>query len=298
MAFRSGYAAIVGRPNVGKSTLLNAILGERLAIVTPKPQTTRHRITGIYNDEDAQIVFLDTPGYHQSNKPLNQVMNEIVDRVMGDADVVCLMLDAGQSDVEIERGLFDRIGAGRTIVLLNKCDLIIPTEYAALAAKFRDEWGAKELLVISALKNQGVATLLDAIKERLPEGELFYPADIYTSHPVRFIAAELIREQVFVQMHQEIPYAAAVEVEEFKDATEEKPITRVCASIVVEKDSQKAMVIGRGGSRIKEIGRKARLAIEDLVGGKVYLELNVRVEKDWTKDRDKIARLGYRTQLE
>lgn len=298
MAFKCGYAAIVGRPNVGKSTLLNAILGERLAIVTPKPQTTRHRIVGIHQAPDAQIIFLDTPGYHRSRKPLNQAMNDIVDAVIGDADVVCLMIEAGQEDVDIERGLFERIGAGRAILVLNKCDRVRRERYDALAHFFRDGWGVRELVILSALKNQGVITLVNAIREQLPEGPPLYPDDIYTEHPVRFIAAELIREQVFLQMHQEIPYAAAVEIEEFRDPTSEKPLTTIRAAIVVEKESQKAMVIGKGGRRIKEIGRRARQKIEELVGGKVFLDLHVRVEKDWTKDRDRIRRLGYSTQME
>lgn len=295
---KSGYAAIIGRPNVGKSTLLNAIVGEPLSIVTPKPQTTRHKISGIYNDSDSQIVFLDTPGYHQSSKPLNRVMNDIVDRVVGDADVICLMIEAGQKDIEIEKGLFDRIGVNRCIVLINKADTVARGEYDAMALRIRDEWNAKELIILSALKNHGVAELIETIKKRLPEGEPFFPTDIYTEHPVRFIAAELVREEVIVQMRQEIPYAAAVIIDDFKDATEAKPITVIKATIVVEKDSQKAMVIGKGGSRIKEIGKKSRGKIEKLVGGKVFLELNVRVEKDWTKDSDQITKLGYRTGLE
>lgn len=290
-SFKSGYVALIGRPNVGKSTLINAIVGEKLAIVTPKPQTTRHKISGIYNDPSAQIVFLDTPGFHRSQKPLNQVMNDIVSAVMDDADIVCLMIDARDSDADIERGLFDRVGADRSILVLNKCDLIGRERFDALARRFRDEWGARELAIISALKNEGVKTLIDAIKERLPEGEAFFPDDIYTEHPVRFIAGELIREQVFLQMHEEIPYSTAVQIEEFRDATEEKPITRVIASIIVEKESQKGMVIGKGGARIKAIGKNSRLEIERLVGGKVYLELNVRVEDGWTKDREKIAKL-------
>lgn len=298
MAFRSGYVAIVGRPNVGKSTLMNAILGERLSIVTEKPQTTRHRIAGILTEADFQMIFLDTPGYHRSVKPLNRVMNDIVDAVTRDADVVCLLVAAGDREWEIERGLFDRIGAKRCVVVVNKSDLITRNKFDAIAAKFRDEWGAKELAIVSALKGDGVRTLIEAMRERLPEGEALYPDDIYTDRPVRFLAAELIREQVFLQMRQEIPYSAAVEIEEFKDRADGDPITRIRAAIIVEKESQKAMVIGRSGSRIKEIGKRSRLKIEDLVGGKVYLELFVRVESDWTKDRDLIRRLGYTDQMD
>lgn len=290
MTFKSGYVAIIGRPNVGKSTLLNAVLGEQLAIVTPKPQTTRHRITGILNQEDAQIVFLDTPGYHESTKPLNQVMNEVVDSVIDDADVVCLMVEADQKDVEVEKGLFDRIGAGRTVVVVNKADKVRRDLYEKIALGYKNEWGTKELVILSAIKNEGVATLIDAIKDRLPEGPQLFPDDIYTTHPVRFVAAELIREQVFLQMHQEIPYSTAIQIEEFKDATDDNPITRIRAAIIVEKESQKGMVIGKGGERIKAIGKGARQKIEELVGTKVYLELFVKVEENWTKDAEKVRK--------
>ena len=291
MQFKSGYVAIIGRPNVGKSTLLNAILGEQLAIVTQKPQTTRHRITGILNQQDAQIVFLDTPGYHESKKPLNQVMNEVVGKVIDDADVVCLMVEANQKDAEIEKELFDRIGAERSIIVVNKADKVNRDRYEKIAQHYKNEWNAKELVILSALKNEGVITLVDAIKGHLPQGEPFFPDDIYTTHPMRFIAAELIREQVFLQMQQEIPYSAAVRIEEYKDATEENPVTLIKAAIIIEKESQKGMVIGKGGDRIKEIGKKAQLKIEELVGSKVYLELFVKVEENWTKDSGKIREL-------
>jgi GTP-binding protein Era len=297
MVFKSGFVALVGRPNVGKSTLLNALLRERLAIVTPKAQTTRHKITGIHNEKDAQIVFLDTPGFNRSEKPLNVLMNEIVDAVIDDADVICLLVEADQKDLRIERGLFDRIGAARCIVVASKADLLPRGQFDDKAKIFRDGWGAREMVFLSALKGDGMSTLLSVLKERLPEGEPFYPADSYTAHPVRFLAAELIREQVFLQMHEEIPYSTAVEIEEFKDPPEEGGLTRIRANIVVEKESQKAMVVGRGGSRIREIGTRARKAIEELVDGKVFLDLNVTVERDWTKNRDAVRRLGYSSQL-
>ena len=163
MAFKSGFVAIIGRPNVGKSTLLNAILGERLAAVTQKPQTTRHRINGIYNCDDAQIVFLDTPGYHHSRKPLNQVMNEIVDSVIDDADVVWLMLEANEQDLGLERDLFDRIGSERSIIVANKSDLLAHERFGELSARFRDEWKAREMLFVSAPKNMGTGELIDVI---------------------------------------------------------------------------------------------------------------------------------------
>lgn len=294
MIFRSGYVAIVGKPNVGKSTLLNNILGERVAITTPKPQTTRHRITGIYNEEGYQIVFLDTPGYHESHKPLNQAMLEIVDQVLGDADVVCLMVEPRGGDSGLERTLFERIGAKRCIVVINKADTVSSEEYELRAKRLHDEWGAQELVVLSALKGIGKGALIDAIKERLPEGPAYFPVDDYTDHNLRFLASEIIREQVFLKMRQEIPYSAAVEIEDYREPRGDEKITTIIASIVVERDSQKGMVIGKGGRRIKEIGKEARQKIEQMIDGKVYLELNVRVEKDWTKDNKKLRELGYK----
>lgn len=298
MSFKTGFVAIVGQPNVGKSTLLNAILGEHLAAVTQKPQTTRHKILGIYNDDEAQIIFLDTPGYHRSSKSFNRVMNEIVDEVIHDADVVCLMVDASARDHGMERALFERIGSDRCLIIANKADMLKRDAFDERAKLFRDEWGAGEMVFLSALKEEGISTLLEVLKERLPEGEPFYPTDIYTSHPTRFIAAEIIREEVFLQMHQEIPYSAAVEIEEFREPRKEGEITRIVATVIVEKDSQKGMVIGKRGERIKSIGIKAREKIENMVGEKIFLDLRVKVVKDWTKDVQSIRKLGYSTQLE
>lgn len=298
MSFKSGYCAIVGRPNSGKSTLLNAILGERLSIVTAKPQTTRHKIAGILNDESSQLVFLDTPGFHISHKMLNKAMNDIVGKALDEADVVCLLVPANESDLRIEKGLFERIGQKRCIIVVNKCDLVDKKEFESIALKYRDDWAAKELVILSALKGFGVPTLIECIRERLPEGPAYFPDDIYTDRPVRFLAAEMIREELFEQMQQEIPYSSAIEIEEFKDATAENPVTVIKAAVVVEKESQKAMVIGKGGKRIKEIGKKSRQKIEKLVDGKVFLELYVKVEDNWTKDSAMIRRLGYTSQTE
>lgn len=285
MAFRCGSVAIIGRPNVGKSTLLNAILGEKVSIVTPKPQTTRHQITGILNKPDAQIIFIDTPGYHHSTKPLNQMMNEMVSSAISDADIVCLMVEADAK--EIERELFERIGPDRSIIVVNKADKIKRERYAEIASSYRD-LGIKELVIISALKNEGVGELIDILRTRLPEGEALFPTDAYTTEKVRFMTAELIRQEVFLQMRQEIPYSAAVEIEKFKEPDEKNRVTIIEASIIVEKESQKGMVVGKGGARIKEIGVKARQAIEDLIQEKVYLTLNVKVVKNWTTREDKL----------
>lgn len=292
--FKSGYVAILGQPNVGKSTLLNAILGERLAIVTHKPQTTRHRITGIYNNRDCQIMFLDTPGYHESSKPLNQAMLEVVEGVIDDADVACLMIEPHSTDPDLDRRLFERIGAKKCIVIINKADTVKEEEFNELAQRLHDEWGTKEVIVISALKEMGVGALIDTIRDRLPQGPTYYPQDEYTDLNMRFLAAEIIREQVFLQLHQEIPYSAAVKVDKYREPRGSDRITEIAATIVVEKDSQKGMVIGKKGARIKEIGKKAREKIEELIGNQVFLELNVRVEKNWTKDEKLLRELGYK----
>lgn len=294
MTFKSGFVALIGQPNVGKSTLLNALLGERLAIVTPKPQTTRHRITGILNEDDCQIIFLDTPGYHESSKPLNQAMLEVVDAVMNDADVMCVMVEPGSPDPKLDRRLFERAKAERTIVVINKADTVSKSEFQKMAERYRDEWGAKEVVVISALKDLGVASLIDAIKERLPEGPAYFPQDEYTDLNMRFIVAELIREEVFTQMQQEIPYSAAVTIDRYHEPRVGERITEIAATIVVERESQKGMVIGKKGARIKAIGKAARVKIEELVEGQVFLELNVRVEKNWTKDDTRLKELGYK----
>jgi GTP-binding protein Era len=291
MAFKSGYVAIVGQPNVGKSTLLNSLIGEELAVVTPKPQTTRHRITGILNTKNAQIIFLDTPGFHQSQKPLNQVMMEVIDQAIADADVVCLMIEPDSQDPGLDRALWERARGAKTMILVNKADTVDKKRYDSIASAVHEDWGAKEVIVLSALKGDGVAALIDAITERLPEGPAYYPEDQYTNHNLRFLAAEAIREQLFLQMHQEIPYSVAVKIEEFKEPKHEGDLVRIRAAIVVDKESQKGMVIGRGGAKIKEIGRRARIKIEGLVGAKVYLELFVKVEENWTKNTDKIREL-------
>ncbi|MBI4212237.1 MAG: GTPase Era [Deltaproteobacteria bacterium] len=293
MSFKYGHVALVGEPNVGKSTLLNKLVGEQLAIVTPKPQTTRHRIAGIINREDAQIVVLDTPGFHFSSKPLNVAMLEVVDNVLQEADVICLMLDPKAMNAQLNKRLFDRIPKEKVIVVINKADTITHDEFEKMATSIHTDWGVKEIVVISALHDIGVSHLISLIIDRFTEGQALYPRDAYTQHPTRFLAAEIVRAQVFLQMGEEIPYITAVAIDEFREPTAENSVTLIRAAIVVEKESQKAMVIGKHGARIKEIGVKARLQIEDLIGSKVFLELFVRVEKQWTKDRDKIKEFGY-----
>ena len=293
MSYKCGHVAIVGQPNVGKSTLLNTLVGAPLAIVTPKPQTTRHRIVGLLNRDDAQIIFVDTPGFHKPKKTLNTLMVEIVDQVIPDVDVACLVIAPKLPLSPLDQHLFDRIGADRCIVVINKGDLVDQKNSDAIARATHEQWGAKEAVVISALHGLNVHLLVKTIQERLPQGPALYPTDTYTSHPTRFLASEMIREQVFLQMGDEIPYQTTVDIESFQDATEEDPITRIEASVFVEKESQKAMVVGKGGRRIKEVGTRARHKLEELVGGKVFLKLTVRVDEEWSQNPTKLRDYGY-----
>lgn len=291
MAFRCGSVAIVGQPNVGKSTLLNQIVGEQLAIVTDKPQTTRHRILGILNRPRAQVLFLDTPGFHHSKKALNRAMLDTVHEAVEGADLFCLVVEPKTIHDRLNIELSQRLDSLRTIVVINKCDLIEKEKFAGLANEIHDAWGIKEATIVSALHGLGVEGLIDILIEKLPRGEARYAADEMTEHSLRFLAAELIREELYLQMHQEIPYASTVVIDEFREATALNHVTKILATIVLDKESQKPMVIGQGGKRIKEIGTKARIKIEQLVGTKVFLELFVRVETDWTKDAQRVATL-------
>ncbi|MBI4127000.1 MAG: GTPase Era [Deltaproteobacteria bacterium] len=293
MTFKCGHVALVGQPNAGKSTLLNALIGEQLAIVTPKPQTTRHRIVGILNREDSQIAFVDTPGFHKPFKPLNSAMVEVVDRTIDDVDIVCLLIAPKLPLTTIDRQLFERIGADRCIVVVNKGDTVDARASDDVARKTHDEWGAKETIVVSALHGLNVPFLVRSLVEHLPEGQALHSTEGYTEHPVRFLVSEIVREQVFLQMGDEIPYNATVEIESFKDATDDDPIARIEAAIIVERENQKAMVIGKAGKRIKEIGTRARVKIEDLIGEKVFLKLVVRVDEEWSSTPQKLRDYGY-----
>ena len=290
---KCGYVAIVGEPNAGKSTLLNALLDEQVAIVTPKPQTTRHRIVGIVNREDAQLVFLDSPGFHHSKDLLNKTFVDVVDTVIKDADAVCLVLNLQGFDESINKQLYQKIKSKPHLVVLNKADKVEKLEYETLAKRLRDAWGVPEILVLCALRKLGTQELVMSLLDKVPEGPPLFPQDILTEHSLRFLASELIREQVFLQMHEEIPYSSTVEVEKYIDPTEEGGLTKIHAAIVVEREAQKGMIIGQGGKRIKEIGVQARKKIERLTGGKVFLKLYVKVDSNWSKNPSKLREFGY-----
>jgi GTP-binding protein Era len=282
---RAGAVAILGRPNAGKSTLLNRILGQKLAIVSNKPQTTRSRILGIHTRDDAQLLLFDTPGMHEGSKPLNVALNELVSEAADNCDVGLLLVDPhggwGEDHAELLRRLTER--GCPVIVAATKCDL----------DSRRDAWpdAAPEPLRISALSGRGVEELLALLIAELPESPPLYPEDQLSDRPVRFLAAELVREAAFDELAQELPYALAVEVVEFDEKRSD--LVKIRADLIVERSTQKQIVIGKGGQVIKRIGIRARREIESLVGCQVHLDLWVKHEPKWAKHQKRLRSLGY-----
>ena len=292
--FKSGFIAIAGRPNVGKSTLLNAIVGEKLAITSRKPQTTRNRITGILNRDDGQFIFLDTPGIHDARTPLNRSMVKAAVSAFGEVDLILLLVEADRGYDPGDGLILDRLQAVAVPVFLviNKIDLVEKPKLLPLIDRFRGLRDFREIVPVSAATGDGVDLLLERIRDAMPEGPKLFPDDLFTDQSERFIAAEIVREKILQLTHREIPYAAAVTVDSFKE-DEEKNRIRITATITVEKDSQKGILIGRGGRMLKEIGTQARLEMERFFAAKVFLELFVRVRKDWTKDPRWLKEFGY-----
>jgi GTP-binding protein Era len=273
---KSGYIAIVGRPNVGKSTLLNALLDDKISAVSPKPQTTRQRVVGIANGADYQMLFLDTPGILKPRYPLQKLMEKEIDLALADADVVLLVVEPGLSpSSELPAP------SPRSVVAINKIDTVAKPELLPVIQHYA-ELGYDAIVPISALKGDGVAGLRDVLKSRLPEGEPFYPQDQLTTQPEKFFVGELIREAIFASYGEEIPYSTIVEVVEFKEREGRKDFIQ--AVIYVEKASQKAILIGHGGEALKRLGSRARERIEVFLERPVYLELWVKVKEGWRKD--------------
>jgi GTPase len=296
---RAGFAALVGRPNVGKSTLLNQLLGQKLAIVSPKPQTTRGRVLGIITRPEVQVALLDTPGLHTAKGGLNARMVQSALQTLADADVALFLIEAGGPAVDsaTHKALDQVKAAGKpTLLVVNKIDQVKKVTLLPLIERWKTlhEWS--EIYPLSALKGENVPGLIDAIAKYLPEGEAMFPPEQWTDASERDLCGELIREQLLRQLDQEVPYSAAVLIENFDEAERTKGpkgLVRVQATIILERDSQKAIVIGKGGSRLKEIGTKARLSMEHLLGAKVFLELHVRVEPGWTESAKGMRRAGY-----
>ncbi|MGP8140284.1 MAG: GTPase Era [Terriglobales bacterium] len=312
MSFHSGFVCILGRPNAGKSTLLNALVGEKLAIISPKPQTTRNRILGIINvgaqrakkgSEAGQIVLIDTPGVHRSGSSLGRKMMSEVREALEGCELILMITDVRSSDAKKKWDRDDAFvldlakQAGTPVfLLLNKIDLLADkSKLLPLIAQFQALHDFREIVPISALKKKGLDELLACVLKALPNGPRYFPEDQITDQPVRFMAAELIREHVLMQTHEEVPHAVSVLIEQFEESPR---LTRIAAVIYCERDGQKAILLGKGGQMLKKIGTAARLDIEKMVGTKVFLELFVKIKAGWRDSRSFVEELDWRRQLQ
>lgn len=297
---RSGYVAVIGRPNVGKSTLINRILGQKIAIVSPKPQTTRMQQLGIYTEEHGQILFVDTPGLHAPQHKLGEFMVGLAERAVHDADVVLVVLDCAAEIKIADRHIAETVARLRretpVVLALNKIDLLEGGRHDTAVETHKALIPHEAAFPVSAKTGAGIHKLLIDLVSRLPLGPRFYPADQVSEVNLRFIAAEIIREKLIMHTEQEVPYSVAVEVESYQEQS--NGVTAISATIYVERDTQKGIVIGKGGALIKQVGTEARKELESLQEGKVFLDLNVKVLKDWRSNQDLMRRLGYRISRE
>jgi GTP-binding protein Era len=290
---KSGFVSITGRPNVGKSTLLNAILGEKIAITADKPQTTRNRIRGIYNGDDTQIVFLDTPGIHKPRTKLGSYMTETALAALADVDVILFLVDSALDAGPGDRRIVEQLRQTETpkILVISKIDCLSPEEVSRIAAEYRTLDLFADIVAVSARQRRGIEELLKAVRARLPEGPAYFPTDLVTDRPERFLAAEIIREKLLRYLEDEVPHGVAVEIESWQ---EEPDLIRIGAVIYCERASHKAIIIGRGGRKLKGIGKSARQDIERLTGTKVYLRMWVKVREHWRDSASMLSELGYR----
>ena len=292
-SFKSGYVSIIGEPNVGKSTLLNAMMGEKLAIVTPKPQTTRNRITGILTTDSHQIIFLDTPGVVTPKYRLHDQMVKAAYTAIIDADLVLYMIDVSRLNSGTEEKILDELkkAAQQVILVINKIDLIPNPALLPIIASYQEKFSFLEIIPISATASDGVLQLRESIVKHIPEGPAYFPPDQLSDLPERFFVSETIREKVFLRTSQEIPYASSVVVEEFKERPSGK--IYISAMLYVERQSQKGILVGKGGRTIKRIGQLARAEIEQFLETTVFLDLRVSVKADWRRDERKLKDMGY-----
>jgi GTP-binding protein Era len=288
---KSGFVSIIGRPNSGKSTLLNRLVGEKVSIVTDKPQTTRHVVRGIVTRPEGQITFLDTPGIHKPIHRMNERMMKSVRDSIGDADLVLLIVDASASFGRGEEFTLELLKpvTRKKFLLLNKIDRIQKKELLPIIDRYSKAAEFEEIIPISALKGENVESLISEIFKHLPEGPMFYPADQISDQQERTIAGEIIREKLILTTEQEMPYSTAVVIEQFEEG---EKLHRIQATVYVERESQKAIVIGRGGQKLKEIGTEARKELETFFGRKIFLELHVKVKKGWRDDEEMLKSLG------
>lgn len=299
---RSGFAALLGRPNVGKSTFLNTALGTKLSAVTPRPQTTRDRILGVCDRPGAQIVFIDTPGVHRARSQLNQAMVATAYGSIADADVGLLMVEVGSlakgatpAAGGAERAIIERLTqrALPCVLALNKIDRVKPPALLAYIDTYRRLYSFERIVPVCARTGEGVEVVLQAVEGLLPEGPLLFPPDQLSDRAIRFFVAELVREQIFLQLRQEVPYGCAVVVERFTEPRAPGARAEIDAVIVVEQDRHKGILVGRQGQQIKELGIHSRAAVEELMGQPVVLKLHVQVRKNWTRDPKALRELGY-----
>lgn len=293
--YKSGFVSIIGRPNVGKSTFLNRVIGQKIAIMSDKPQTTRNKIQGVYTTNESQIVFIDTPGIHKPKHKLGDFMMKVAQNTLKEVDVVLFMINAEEGYGRGDEFIIEKLQHTKTPVFLiiNKIDQIHPDQLLPLIDQYRAFYPFKEIIPISALQGNNVDTLLDQIESYLPAGPQYYPADQVTDHPERFIISELIREKVLHLTREEIPHSVAVVIDAIERRDNNQSIY-VSATVIVERDSQKGIVIGKQGKMLKEVGQRARADIEALLGTKVFLELWVKVQKDWRNKMNQLRDFGFR----
>ncbi|MGE5313121.1 MAG: GTPase Era [Acidobacteriota bacterium] len=294
--FRTGYAALVGEPNVGKSTLLNAILGQKLSIVTDKPQTTRHKIAGILSDQKSQVIFLDTPGIITPTYLLQEVMMQFAASALDDADVILLLVDAEKikaSGIDKKTDALEKVAVHKkpTFLVINKIDTVEKGDVLDMIARMNEIYPFDEIYPISALKNYGTRELVEGIRNRLPVHPPFYPEDIASEAPEKFFVSEMIREKIFKRYSKEIPYSTTVDIVEFKERSAKKHF--ISADIYVERQSQKGILIGKEGRALKALGAEARREVEAFLGHEVFLELHVKVREQWREQPQWLKRLGY-----
>ena len=288
---KSGFVNIIGNPNKGKSTLMNALVGERLSIITSKAQTTRHRIMGIVNGDDFQIVYSDTPGILRPNYKLQESMMRFVMGALADADILLYVTDVTEHP-DVSNEVLSRVAAGgvKTLLVINKIDLTTPDQLESLVEEWQKALPEAEIIPVSALNNFNIGGLFDRILAALPEGEPYYPKDALTDKTLRFFASEIVREKILLNYQKEIPYCVEVAVDEYH---EEPTIDRISATIYVARESQKAILIGHKGSKLKKVGTEARGELERFLGKKVFLKLFVKVNENWRNDDRQLRRFGY-----
>ncbi|MBO8171389.1 MAG: GTPase Era [Bacillaceae bacterium] len=292
---KSGFVALIGRPNVGKSTLLNQVIGQKIAIMSNKPQTTRNKIHGVYTEERGQVIFIDTPGIHKPKSKLGDYMVKVAENTLKEVDLILLLVDASVSPGPGEKYILKRLEQVRTPVflVLNKIDQVHPEALLPLIDEYRELYSFAEYIPISAIQGNNIGSLKDQIFDYLPEGPAYYPENQVTDHPEQFIVAELIREKVLHLTREEVPHSIAVTIEEMKKP-EDSETVHIYASIFTERPSQKKIIIGRQGAMLKEIGKRARRDIERLLGNKVYLDLWVKVREDWRNKQVHLRNFGFR----